>query len=87
METLEGAPQRPIWSKRMKIYKVDYGIDVSVRIDRDDENDLVAVTVLAPLYMRTEWKLACQWSTNFSDNQILKERTFVTAMVEAYCCK
>ena len=62
----------------MTIYPVNFGLDVSVRIDVVD--GFKVITVLCPLYKSKEFKLKHSYSIEFSDYEILRDRDFTTAM-------
>lgn len=63
-------------------YPVPYGIDVKVRLTRDD--DRVKVTVLAPMYMQKEWTMDHCYALTFSDHQIMHDSDFIRVMSRAY---
>lgn len=67
------------------IYKTKYGIDVSVEILRNAEEDNAEVKVYAPLYMQKEYILGISFtSSQFSDSEILKDRDFNRIMMAHY---
>lgn len=67
----------------MTTYKVPYGLNVSVRISR--EGDQAYVDVLAPLYVRKEWRMShCYKADSFSDYKILNDGNFISVMLNAY---
>lgn len=66
----------------MQEYKVPYGLNVSVKIDRDE--DLVQVIVIAPMYVNKTWTMSHCYSCDFTDYQILNDQDFVTVMLNHY---
>lgn len=69
----------------MAIYKTNYGLNVSVDIQRNNETNIAEVYVLAPIYMNYMWKMPhCYNSKDYSDNQILKDNDFHRVLFNAY---
>lgn len=67
------------------IYKTKYGIDVSVEILRNAEEDVAQVKVYAPMYINKEHILGISFtSSQFTDSQILKDRDFNRIMMAHY---
>ncbi len=66
----------------MKLIPVPYGLNVSVRIRR--EGDTAFVEVHAPMYTNKFWVMPHQYSTMFSDYEILKDHNFTTTMLDHY---
>ena len=64
------------------MYKVPYGMDVSVSIRR--HAGTAHVVVHAPLYMRKQWELPHSYSASFTDAAILRDRDFITQMIKHY---
>lgn len=65
-------------------YKTSYGLDVSVEIITDTEKGNKLVKVLCPMYMSKEFFLPFSYSVEFSDYEILNDRTFSTAMLNRF---
>jgi hypothetical protein len=67
------------------IYKTDFGYKVSVEILRDVETDSAHIKVHAPFYIKKEWVMGLSFtSSQFSDYEILRDRTFQTVMLQHY---
>lgn len=67
------------------LHKTIYGLDVSVEIVRDSENDTAHVHVHAPMYINKHWVMSHSYkSSEFSDSQILRDCDFVSVMVKHY---
>lgn len=66
------------------MYKVPYGINVSVEFIRDSADDNVRVKVIAPLYMRKEWYMPHSYSLKYSDSDILNDSDFITVLSKSY---
>ena len=64
------------------MYKVPYGLDVSVEIIQRNGNKHVIVN--APMYMNKQWEMLHCYSSVFSDYEILKDRQFNTVLRERY---
>lgn len=60
------------------IYNVPYGIKVSVSIET--VGDTKHVRVICPMYMAKEFMIPHSYSADFTDNQILKDYSFVSQM-------
>lgn len=67
---------------KMSTYKVPYGLIVSVTIRREGETCFIDVH--APMYINKEWTLPHQYATTFTDDQILRDHSFVTQMINRY---
>ena len=64
-------------------YPVPYGFKVEVSFPI--EGDSTHVDVHAPLYMRKYWRmLHCYSTEHFTPAKILRDHSFVTAMLEHY---
>ena len=67
------------------VYKTNYGFDVSVEIIRDAQTDNARIKVLAPMYMNKEWFMSHSYkASEYSDHEILRDRSFTTTMIEHY---
>lgn len=64
------------------IYKVPYGLDVSVSIET--VGDSKHVRVICPMYMAKEFMLEHSYSADFTDNQILKDYSFSNKMCQHF---
>lgn len=63
-------------------HPVPYGVKVSVEIER--KGNTAWVHVHAPLYVRKHWTMPHQYSTQFTDGEILRDHTFQTVLINAY---
>lgn len=67
------------------MYKVIYGLNVSVEIVRDELTDTATVVIHAPLYVNKKWTMAHSYkSSQFTDYQILTDSDFQTVMIKHY---
>lgn len=66
-------------------YPTKYGVNVSVEIVRDIQNDIATVHVYAPLYIRKHWIMSHSYkSSEFSDYAILNDSDFISIMSKHY---
>lgn len=63
-------------------YPVPYGFKVSVSIRR--EGNEAHVDVHAPMYLNKEWTMPHCYATSFTDEEILRDRTFTTVLLNHY---
>ena len=64
------------------MYKVPYGLDVSVEIVQRSGSKYVIVN--APMYMNKQWEMTHCYSSVFRDYEILEDRRFNTVLIERY---
>lgn len=64
------------------MYKVPYGLDVSVDVVR--EGNTARVVIHAPMYQRKTWSPTFCYSTAFTDAEILRDHSLNTKLTEAY---
>ena len=69
----------------MQTIKTKYGLDVSIFIRRNVEEDIAEVVVHAPMYKNKEWVFPhCYSASQFTDSKILNDHSFVSKMIQHY---
>ena len=70
---------------KSQIYPTSFGLNVSVQIVRDTEEDIAYVDVIAPMYINKQWRMGHSYTSSmFSDYQILKDNDFIRVMFSHY---
>jgi hypothetical protein len=66
------------------LYDVNFGLDVKVEILHNAEEQEKRVRVHCPLYKVREFDFGMSFSDTFTDYQILKDRDFITKMIQHF---